>query len=413
MTNYQLKAYNAITQILIEDRIPDAKGWAHAIVQYSPTSDPGYLALVIAQIRRESHFNAPDLEWLFDKIVPESVHNMGLPDPVSTIGPMQIKKGHLQNITNQPDQGQLKKDSCDIDRGVQAAVLFLDNIIKDYYPSRQIKGWASLRGRRGYTVTDQINYLHSWDEKEFVDRQHKASFQKMLSDLTESPLVLDGVTGDKTIKVCRKFSTILPPDDQRKFTESLEHELTILKAADFLESFSYQTVKAEWESVFGLSRDMIFPRLSHDPKLVFIFADYNVRKYASRLAAIQYMIAELLEIELKTDGIYGPETRAALNKFVGTLDMKPEVKKDFIKLIEKPGTKRTWLISRIQYHASKQWTNKHHSNPPFAIIPNINTHRITQKIKRLPRMHVKDYVIGSCTFFEDYYARLNRKLHKF
>ena len=411
LTKYQLDAYEAISNILQEDRIPKAEQWAKAIIQHSPTSDIGYLALIMAQIRRESRFNAPDLEWLFDRVVPESTHEMGLEDPISTIGPMQIKKSHLEIITEQPDQTKLKNEASEIDRGVQIAVVFLDEIVNHYYPSRQIKGWASLQGQKGYTVTDQANQIISLPDNEFDDLQYKASFQKMLSDLTQTPQVLDGVAGPKTLKACRKFSTILAPDEQRTFIESLQYELITLNGnSNFIDSYTFKTVKREWETIFGTSRDKLFPRLSNDPKLVFVFADFNVRKYSCRLAALQHMLAKLLELELTTDGIYGPETKSVLTKSLEILDLKENEYDDFIKLIENPGSKRLWLILRMHHLIGNKWIEKYKYDPPFALLPEVYTHRVSQKIKGIPRMSVKDYVIGSTAFYEDYYARLVRKM---
>ena len=62
LTRSQQPLVSALTRLLDEEGVQQPARWASAIVCSSPTQDLGYLALVAAKIRRESHFLAPDLE---------------------------------------------------------------------------------------------------------------------------------------------------------------------------------------------------------------------------------------------------------------------------------------------------------------------------------------------------------------
>ena len=68
----------AVAAVLRDDGVPEADRWAQAIVRHSPSSEVTYIALVVAQIRRESNFHARDLEWLYDGVVPDVAHELGV-----------------------------------------------------------------------------------------------------------------------------------------------------------------------------------------------------------------------------------------------------------------------------------------------------------------------------------------------
>nr|MCU0862341.1 hypothetical protein [Planctomycetota bacterium] len=107
LTAAQQPLVSALTRVLDEDGVPQAERWASAIVRSSPTDDLGYLALVTAQIRRESRFLAPDLEWLYQQLVPDLVHDLGVTDPLRTIGPMQVQRWRLQDHFEQAQGREL------------------------------------------------------------------------------------------------------------------------------------------------------------------------------------------------------------------------------------------------------------------------------------------------------------------
>ena len=75
----------ALASILREDAVQESDRWAQAIVRYAPSCEVTYIALVAAQIRRESNFHARDLEWLYDGVIPDVAHELGVDDHVRTL----------------------------------------------------------------------------------------------------------------------------------------------------------------------------------------------------------------------------------------------------------------------------------------------------------------------------------------
>lgn len=408
-THSQATAYTDVFLLLEADGIDRADEWARAIVEYTPTLDRGYLALLLAQIRRESHFNAPDIEWLFDRVVPEALHDFGVEDPVSTIGPMQIKQHHLRRVTGIEDRAELKRSMSDIQQGVFAAVCYIDLLITDYYPDRDLRGWATMTGRIGFSVIDQQNYAPNWDEQEMQERMYFAAIQKMLSDLTGDPLVLDGDIGSKTHEAARRFSSMLPPDEQAAFNDAFRYKLTTPAGTELADSVPYQVIKDEWTAIYGQGQDRIFPRIAHDPRICFIFADFNVGRHASRLAALQWMAGQLTGRATTADGLYGQESKTTLLELIQLLDLSDEKRAEWQELIPNPEGKRDWVVLKLHELTSSHWERKHETPAPMALIPSISTHRFSHDVKGIGPMTVRQYVVGSTTFYEDYYARLIKR----
>jgi hypothetical protein len=202
LTRSQQPLVSALVRVLAEDGVADAERWATAIVRASPTDDLGYLALVTAQIRRESHFLAPDLEWLYQRLVPDLVHELGVTDPLRTLGPMQVQRWRLQDHFEQAlgrelDAHSVKELAVDVEQGVAACVAVLDRLVVAHVPDRRLRGWIDTVGPAGL-LPDPIVLARDWLGTLPGERADEALRQKLLGDLTAEPLALDGVRGAHT-----------------------------------------------------------------------------------------------------------------------------------------------------------------------------------------------------------------------
>lgn len=407
LTASQKVSLRALTDILTEDKVLDPEKWALAIIKHSPSSNAAYLALIAGQIRRESKFNTPDLEWLYDRIIPDSLHQTGLEDKVTTVGVLQIKKEHLRKIMKEEDSHYIKTKAYSIDTGVAAAIKYLDLLIKDHFPNRNLKGWATLYGRQGWNIIGQQNRDIPFEENMF----YKAAFQKMISDLIHKPLILDGIIGNRTLKGAALFGNSLSPQFQDKFIESIAMDLS--ENEYFQDTHCYKKVKDQWSAVYGDVQGGIFPRITHDPLVAFIFADFNVGRFACKISAMQFMINTLLDCNLNTDGILGPATKDKMLEFLkDIISVDDELYQDYEELLYQ-NKKRNWVISQFYSMISKEWTKKTGKTPISGLIPNLETYKWTQKVKNIPSMSVADYASGSSHFYEDYLNRLIIKIRSY
>ncbi|MFT7617116.1 MAG: hypothetical protein ACI97A_000750 [Planctomycetota bacterium] len=406
----------SIAEVLSEDKIPEAELWAAAIGRHIPTDDVGYASLVMAQIRRESHFNAPDLEWLYDHVVPDLLHDSGLVrNQVNTVGPMQINRNQLLRLMRKngedidyPEGPAFSKLVTEIDTGVRYAVQYLDKIVLDYIPARQIGGWSDFVGHRGYGLEGEVNQPIPSDMAEFRDRERIASYQKMVSDLAGSPLVLDGVIGDNTYRVSKQLALNWPKMKRQEMLAALAFGDDQRRMSDTC----FDLVAQRWQSVFGSEvRRVLYPRISHDPRLVFILADFNAGVGSCRIAALQQMLNVLHQANLDVDGKYGPNTLAAIRSYVTDAQIAATQKRGFLRLIESQ-SKLNWVRAAVTKRLQQEWQDRFGMQPPLELCPEIWTEHFNQQKRRIQRLSTWDYVSASTRFFENYHLRLRQKLDR-
>lgn len=381
LTAEQQPLVSALARLLDEDGVAQPVRWATAIVKSSPTTDLGYIALVTAQIRRESHFLAPDLEWLYQRVVPELVHSLGVEDPIRTIGPMQVQRwrlhDHFEQVLGQDlDKQNVRELSLGIETGVAACVAVLDEIVVDYVPDRRLFGWTfepGPDGLRAETVVMATDF-----ETIDADVREEALRQKLLSDLAGQPLALDGKRGPKT-------EALLAQHPEWRETTSL---------------------RAAWQERFASEApEAIPPRITHDPRLAFVLADFNSGASASRLAALQALANKLLDTAIACDGKWGPVTKTHVEQLLPVVVADEDQRTDFAALLAS-GSKPHWLRRRLLALSRQAYRNRTGRHAPDALVPNLWFDSPAQRLKGLGKISVAGYVAGSAAFYEDYLNRL-------
>lgn len=373
---------SALARVLAEDGVPEAGRWAAAIVRASPSEDLGYLALVTAQIRRESRFLAPDLEWLYQQLVPDLVHTLGMQDPLRTIGPMQVQRWRLQDHFEQAfgcrlDEHTVKQLAVDVETGVAACVAVLDRIVVGYLPDRRLEGWVHHAGPAGLGTPLQV-LARDWNGSLPAGRAQEALRQKLLSDLTAQPLALDGVVGERTRELLAARPDLA--DD------------TVLRA--------------RWRERHGAEPPtQIRPRLTHGPRVAFVLADFHAGAGASRVAALQALLRDLLGSDLACDGKWGPRTRAEVARLLGVCIDDEAQRLAYAELLT-TGHKTPWLREQALAMARRVYRERRGVEAPDALVPDLWFDGTAQQLKGLGRISVEGYVAGSAAFFEDYLRRL-------
>jgi len=393
---------SSLTRLLAEDGVEHASRWAEAIVRAAPTPDPGYVALIAAQIRRESHFLAPDLEWLYRRIVPDLLHELGMPDPVNTIGPMQVQRWRLRPLFERTlgvalDEHTTKELAYDLEAGVAACVAHLDPLLTEYVPDRAPLGWPQAYGPAPANPA-AAGLAQSWNGALAPGRREAAAAQKQLSDLLGEPLAIDGVLGERAVEALRRFAHTRP---------ELADEVTA--TATRLDAVPERLAAAlcdAWQQRFGApAPTAVEPTITHDPRLAFVFADFNVGGGACRIAALQFLLNDLLGETLAIDGIVGPRTRAAMGVWFGrSIDDGPR-RDEFLALIES-GAKARWVRDQALRQTSREFVTRHGRAAPAALVPDLWHDGTTRQLKGIGRISIEGYVAGSASFYEDYYARL-------
>ncbi|MCK5942859.1 MAG: hypothetical protein KAI24_12860 [Planctomycetes bacterium] len=381
LTARQQPLVSALSRVLQEDGVRDPARWASAIVRSSPTTDLGYLALVTAQIRRESRFLAPDLEWLYQRVVPELVHDLGVDDPIRTIGPMQVQRWRLHDHFEQAlgarlDRRNVAALSLDVETGVAACVAVLDEIVVAYVPDRRLTGHVHSPGPTGLLV-DAAGRAVDFVAPDPALRT-EALRQKLLSDLTGEALALDGVAGARTTELLARFPEFA--------------ELPALRAA--------------WQQRYRVAPpNGIAPRITHDPRLAFVLADFHSGAGSSRLAALQALTNALFGTALAPDGKWGPLTKAEMPRLIGAAVDDAGQRADFVRLLEN-GHKRGWLRAQLLQMARSLYAERFGRAAPDALVPELWFDNATTRLKGLGRISVAGYVAGSAAFYEDYLRRL-------
>ena len=381
LTARQQPLVSALTRLLHEDGVREADRWASAIVRCSPTEDLGYLALVTAQIRRESHFLAPDLEWLYRRVVPDLVHSLGVDDPIRTIGPMQVQRWRLRDHFEQAlgrtlDRRDVADLAFDIEHGVAACVAVLDRIVVDYVPDRHLTGWIHQRGPQG--LREDVAVLANAFPTPPPERAREALRQKLLSDLTSEPLALDGVRGGNTRDLLRRHP-------------------------DYADDRALRTA---WQARFDAELpDGIAPRIAHAERLAFVLADFHSGNGSCRTAALQALTNELCGSDLAVDGKWGPVTRAAMPRLLVAAEPDAARRAEFEELLAKAHKPR-WVADRLLAMARRQYRAATGTPAPDALVPDFWFDNATTRIKGLGRISVAGYVAGSVAVYEDYLRRL-------
>lgn len=382
LTRSQQPLVSALVRVLTEDGVADAERWATAIVRASPTDDLGYLALVTAQIRRESHFLAPDLEWLYQRLVPDLVHELGVSDPLRTLGPMQVQRWRLQDHFEQAlghrlDAHTVKELAVDVEQGVAACVAVLDRLVVAHVPDRRLRGWIDTVGPAGLTP-DRAVLARDWLGTLPGERADEALRQKLLGDLTAEPLALDGVRG--------------------------EHTERLLAARPDLQGAGLRTA---WQQRFGAEPPLrLHPRTAHDAALAFVLADFHAGAGACRTAALQALLVDLFDVELVADGKWGPRTRQAAVPLIAAVFPDDEDARTGLFELLTSGRKNVWLRDQLLTHARRLFRERRGVEAPVALVPDLWFDSASQQVKGLGRISVEGYVAGSVAFYEDYLRRL-------
>ncbi|MFO1077063.1 MAG: DUF1615 family protein [Planctomycetota bacterium] len=380
LTKEQQPLVSALWRVLDEDGVPEPERWASAIVRAAPTTDLGYLAMVTAQIRRESKFLVPDLEWLFRQLVPELVHDLGVPDPIHTVGPMQVQRWRLQAIFERARGERLRPEeveamACDLETGVAACVAVLDRIVVEHVPDRGVRGWVDTVGPAGL-LPDRPVTAQEFRSPD-PERRRQCLLQKLLSDLTATPLAIDGVPGDATT--------------------------ALLQRSGLADAAAARTA---WQRAFAATPpDQLRPRIAHVPEVAFVFADFNAGPGSCRTAALQALLADLLGDDLACDGKNGPLTRDAMRRLFDREVADPARRQQFADLLDR-GQKPVWVRDQAWELARQVWRARHGEEAPRALVPDLWFGGAAQQVKGLGRISVAGYVAGSVRFFEDYLRRL-------
>lgn len=402
----QQRMAHALGELLREDGVAEARRWAEAIVAFAPAADAGTIALVTAQIRRESHFLERDLEWLFRRAVPDLLHDLGVPDPIRTIGPMQIAHGLLRELIRATDgveleDHELKVEAYTLETGVRYCALYLAGLMRQYLADGPPGGFIDHLGEPPPTTADPID-----------GPTHLAAVQKMLSDLTGTPLVLDGQPGPRTLALAQQFAMTWDPAGA--LGPTLEDDLRRIATADPGDPSATAlgaALTGAWRSRFGHRPPTSWPiTYTHDPRLAFVFSDFNAGRGAARVAALQATLAALDGAPLAADGKPGPRTRSAMQCFVARLaDLPARQRADLIDLIA-TGRKPRFVLARVTSLARRAFQDRFGNAPAALRVPDLHHSGLAQSLKGIGRISVADYVAGSAFFFEQYYLRLVRRL---
>ena len=382
LTRSQQPLVSALVRVLTEDGVADAERWATAIVRASPTDDLGYLALVTAQIRRESHFLAPDLEWLYQRLVPDLVHELGVADPLRTIGPMQVQRWRLQDHFEQAlgrpiDAHTAKELAVDVEQGVAACVAVLDRLVTAHAPDRRLRGWIDSVGPAGLATGEPV-LARDWLGVLPPERTAEALRQKLLGDLTAEPLALDGVRGARTTDLLAARPDLAGPGLRRA-----------------------------WRQRFGVEPPRhLPPRIAHDVPVALVLADFHAGAGACRTAALQALLVDLFGVDLVADGKWGKHTRAAAVPLIAAVFPDDErARTDLFELLAS-GHKNVWLRDQLLRHARRLFRERRAVEAPTALVPDLWFDSASQVVKGLGRISVEGYVAGSVAFYEDYLRRL-------
>ena len=405
-TPEEQRCISALTRLLDEEGVSQALRWAEAIVSASPSMDPAYLALVTAQIRRESRFLATDLEWLVDRVTPQLLHDLGMPETSTTIGPMQVQSWRLRTIFERSlgrtlDDAQVKELARDVEAGVAACVAVLDPIVLDYAPARQLESATLLRGPR-MAGADPVRLASTWRSDRREERARIARIQRLASDLLARPLAVDGVMGERSREALALLAMRLPESERSSFRE---HRLPELIAAT-PDSQGERLLVAAWEKEFDAPAPRrVEPGIAHDPRVAFILADFNSGRGSCRVAALQALLADLYDSSLVLDGKFGARTAAALRRLFAEHVESPARRADFDRLLEQ-GSKLTWIREQGLAIAARVWEARNGRAAPRALVPDFWHGGFKQELKGIGRISVEGYVSGSVAFFEDYDRRL-------
>nr|MCU0864465.1 hypothetical protein [Planctomycetota bacterium] len=304
-------------------------------------------------------------------------------DPLRTIGPMQVQRWRLQDHFEQAqgrelDPHTVKDMAIDIEAGVAACTAVLDRIVVDYVPDRRLRGWVHTHGPLG-VMPQPPTLARDWCGLLAPERPYEALRQKLLSDLTAEPLALDGVTGERT----RQLLAARP------------------------ELASEAALRAAWRARHGSDAPpRIAPRISHDPRLAFVLADFHSGVGACRVAALQALLIDLFGAELACDGKWGPRTRAEVARLFGLMVPHEERRLEFVELLT-TGHKTPWLRDQALAMARTLFRQRHGIEAPDALVPDLWFDSLSQALKGLGRISVEGYVAGSTAFYEDYLRRLS------
>ncbi len=403
---------SALTRVLLEDSVPSAERWAEAILRASPTNDVAYLAAVTAQIRRESHFLEEDIEWLFDRLVPDLLHEWGIPDPVNTVGPMQVQRWRLRGLFERTlgrpiDRHEVKQLAGSIEFGVAACVAALDPIILEHYPDRSIRGWVDFPAAVAMDVPGSDNLASNRFRTDLEIRCAFVAIQKMLSDLNSAPLALDGIVGSHTLESAQLFAQTLAGAKRSRFTSALQLWHQVEEAQVLRSDVTFQVLQAAWSERFLVEApNRLLPRISHDPRLAFVFADFNTGRGASRIAALQVLLGHALDTPVATDGRVGPETRQAMKEFFERFVDVGSQREEFLQLL-RDGHKPRWVRNQALRLAQEVYGSATGKLPPQALVPDLWHDGVRQRLKGSQRVSIEGYVAGSVAFFEEYYLRLS------
>jgi hypothetical protein len=199
----------------------------------------------------------------------------------------------------------------------------------------------------------------------------------------------------------------LEESNQPHFLEALDGIPEITTAEQLRKDLVFRTIAKAWQRRFELlPPDRIFPRISYDPRLSFVFADFNSGKGSCRLAATQALMAIVLATEVEADGKMGPQTRAAMADLFDKFVIDESRKKEFQELL-RTKNKPVWVSTQARSLAQKVYRANTGMVPPNHLVPNLWHGRLRQQMKGGSRLvSVEGYVSGSVSFFEDYYLRL-------
>jgi hypothetical protein len=136
-----------------------------------------------------------------------------------------------------------------------------------------------------------------------------------------------------------------------------------------------------------------------------VLADFHAGPGASRVAALQAILNDLLDSRLACDGKWGPRTRAEVARLLG-ITVADEARRVELCELLTHGHKTPWLREQALALARKAWREQRGAEAPDALVPDLWCDGTAQRVKGLGRIAVEGYVSGSVAFFEDYLRRL-------
>jgi len=211
-----------------------------------------------------------------------------------------------------------------------------------------------------------------------ADRAREALHQKLLGDLTSTPLALDGVRGDRTAELRERHPDLR--DDA--------------------------ALRAAWRRRFDTELpDGMHPRITHAPRVAFVLADFHSGSGSCRVAALQALCNELCGTQLAVDGKWGPKTRAALPQLLRACVADDGRRAEF-ELLLQTGDKPRWLTGQLLAMARDLYRERRGVDASDALVPELWFDNTTTRLKGLGRISVAGYVAGSTAFYEDYLRRL-------